>query len=184
MPGFRGRRPAPADLYQQVVAPRPSSAGATPAALSPIWSAPWPTPTSPSRKAEELAKETRQKKIETRQKELEQIRWQRNCVAQMHDEEQERIVKHELKVSKRERPPLTEVLAGRSLNVLLKDLSRESRPSDGTSVAVREARPRMKTWPGAAIAAPLRIISITSAWPSKPEARKKLRGARSNKLCA
>ena len=88
-------------------------------------------------KAAQARERTRAMKLETRKKELEHMKWERNFLWDMRQEEVQRVIQHEEKRA-RERPPLTEVLAGTSLNWILADLSKESLPIDGVSQTITQ----------------------------------------------
>ena len=75
--------------------------------------------------------------LEERRIELEHMKWERNFQWEMRKEEEEKLIQYELERS-RERPSLTEVVAGTMLNNLLAELSKSSSPPGAPSVAIKQ----------------------------------------------
>jgi hypothetical protein len=80
---------------------------------------------------------TRQKKLETRQKELEHIKWERDFIWNMRREEERKIIAYEAERAKN-MPTMTEILSGGMLNILQRELSKNSRSPDSPSRPIKE----------------------------------------------
>jgi hypothetical protein len=90
-------------------------------------------------KAAQVREKTRQMKLETRRLELQQIRWERNFIWDMRQEEIERTIQYEEERA-RKRAPLTEILAGTSLNWLLGELKLDP------DLLQRQSQPIEQVW--------------------------------------
>lgn len=88
-------------------------------------------------KAAQERETTRRMKLETRKEELEHMKWERDFQWEMRREEQEKLIQYELERS-RDRPSLTEIIAGTMLNTLLTELAKTSRPDDASSQPLKQ----------------------------------------------
>jgi hypothetical protein len=91
-----------------------------------------------NQKTAQEREKTRRMRLETRKLELEHTKWEREFMLKSWQEEIEKNIQHEEKRA-RETPPLTEVVAGSSLNWLLRDLSKESRSPNSPSLAIKQS---------------------------------------------
>jgi hypothetical protein len=88
--------------------------------------------------AARLREENRQLKLKTRRAELEHIKWEINFIREMRQEEIERTIKTE-EHRARERPPMTEILAGTALNWIISGLKKDTAyPSDSRSKPLKQ----------------------------------------------
>jgi hypothetical protein len=83
-----------------------------------------------------LQEKVQQKKLETRRQELEQWVWERDFFAEETIRQRERAKRIQTELA-RDNPPLTEVLSGKSLNVLLDALKDQPNLSLGASAQVK-----------------------------------------------
>ncbi len=88
-------------------------------------------------KARQMREVTRQKKLETRAKELEYVKWERDFIWNWQREEERKIIAFEDERA-RERPAFTEILSGGMLNILLRQLSKNSRSADAPSRPIKD----------------------------------------------
>ena len=88
-------------------------------------------------KARQMREVTRRERFKTREAELRSIKWERDFIWNWQREDERKIIAYQAERAK-EMPTLTEILSGGMLNILQRELSKQSRPPEASSRPIKE----------------------------------------------